>query len=759
VFAVTAAGDSLPSNVRIAAATTAGDSAASAAVTVLMPPTAPTGVTVTNPTVSSLQVNWPAAPAAQAVTGYLVSTNGAAPVAAASPDVVTGLAANTTYGFTVAAVNATATSAASAPARGLTLPAAPSALTVGTVTGTSVALSWTAPANATSLQYVVQVVPAAGTVTYTGTTAVVSGLAPTTSYTFTVVASNVSAAAAAAVGGGGLSAPSNAVTAQTLAGAPTGLNVTATAATSVSLSWTAPANSVGITYRVNVTPATGTAAITGTTAVVSGLASNASYSFTVAAVNSAAVASPPSNSVTALTLPGTSGTPVVGAITSSSVALTWAAPAGGAASYIVQYSTTAAFTPTTSFSQPAPTTGVTVTGLAPSTTYYFRIVAANATGNGAASAAVQATTAAGVPQAPTGLVFSNVSATTITASWTAVAGATSYDATVTPGGLGNVGTQTRALTGLAGNTSYAFSIRSRNAAGASVAALTGTQLTLPAAPGTPVVGAITSSSVALSWAAPLNGATGYSVQYSTNGFATFVTTSVAAGTNTTVTGLASATAFSFRVVAVNATGSSLPSGTANASTSAVAGGVAPTPTVTAVTTTNVTLSWPAVAGATGYTLYRNGAVAWSGTNTTVNQAGQVAGNTYSFTLAVTTAAGLSAQSAAVSATTLPLQPVAPTVSVAGNTAANHLVTVTVAAKPATETAAITYTIRYQYRAGGGGTPWGAVTVIRTGITATGAAQAIALNMPAAGRYRFSIVAVDAGGSSTASPNSATARSQ
>ncbi len=1109
VIAVTAAGDSVPSNSIITAAAAAVNSALSPAVAVLMPPAAPTGVTVTNPTVSSLQVNWPAAPATQLVTSYLVSTNGQAPIAATSPDIVGLLAANTSYSFTVAAVNATGTSAPSAPAAGMTLPAAPSALTLGAVTSTTVDLSWTAPTNATGLAYVVQVVPASGsftgTVAYTGAAAVVSGLLPTTSYSFTVVASNVAAAAAAGVAGGGLSAPSNAVTALTLAGPPTGLTVTAITLNSVSLSWTAPAGAAGVTYQVNVTPALGTVAYTGTTAVVSGLASNASYAFTVVAINAAAVASPPSNQVNALTLPDVSGTPVVGTITASSVALTWAAPVGGAASYLVEYSTTAAFTPATSFSQPAPTTSATVTGLTESTTYYFRVVAGNSTGNGLPSVAVQATTLIGIPLAPTGLVFSNVTATTVTAGWTAPTGATSYDVTVnggavtnlvspidaltgltgntayafnilarnasgvsataltgsqmtlpaapgtplvsaitpssmvltwaastggaatysvqysttiafttftsitqpaasatatvtgltasTPyflrvvagnaagsslpsatvtattlaaiplaptglvfsnvtattvtaswtaaasatsydvsvngGAVTNVTTLTRALTGLTGNTAYAFNILARNASGVSASALIGTQLTLPAAPGTPVVGTRTANSVALTWAAPAGGATTYSVQYSTNGFGTWVTTTAAAGTARTVTGLAGGVLYSFRVVANNATGTGLPSGAVNATTlpgiplaptalvfsnvtvstvtaswtasagatsydvsvngaaavnvatptrtltglttnttyafsirarnaaglsaAALTGSVVTLPgapgtpavgavtyssvalswaapargaatytvqygtsatfatfssttpaaaanaTVTglsgstryyfrvvannasgsgafsasvnvltplappaapvlgAVTATNVTLSWPAAAGATNYTLYRNGVVVSTGLTTTRTQTGQVAGNAYSFTLTVTTAAGTTPQSAATVATTLPPRPAAPTVSAAGNTAANHRLTVTVPARPATATATITYTIRYQRRATAAAA-WGAVTVIQTGVAATAAAQPLPLTMPSAGQYRFSLVAVDAGGSSAASPNSATATS-
>ncbi|MGB8694219.1 MAG: fibronectin type III domain-containing protein [Steroidobacteraceae bacterium] len=539
---------------------------------------------------------------------------------------------------------------------------------------------------------------------------------------------------------------------------PTGLAFTAITATGATGNWAAALGATSYQLHQGTTatgPWTAIAPTSATSQAVTGLSGNSTYYFQVDASNaSGASAFGPTPAVSLLTLPNAPGTPVVGVITSSSVALSWAAPVGGAATYSVQYSTTVAFTTFTS-TAPAAALNATVSGLAAATPYYFRVVANNATGSSVASASVTATTLPGLPLAPTGLVFSNVTATTVTASWTASAGATSYDVTVNGGAVVNVATPTYPLTALSGNTTYAFSIRARNVSGVSAGALTGSQLTLPAAPGTPVAGAITSSSVALSWAAPAGGAASYTVQYSTNGFATFTSTAAAAATSATVTGLTASTPYSFRVVANNATGSSVPSGAVSATT--LAGGVSapPAPTLGAVTTTNVRLSWAAIPGATSYRLYRNGVLVWTGTATTRNQGGQVAGNTYSFTLTVTTAAGTSPQSAATLATTLPSRPATPTVSTAGNTAANHLVTVTVPAKPATATAAITYTIWYQFRATTA-VPWGAVTVIRTGIPATAAAQAIPLNMPGAGRYRFSLVAVDAGGSSAASGNSATA---
>lgn len=645
-------------------------------------------------------------------------------------------------------------------------PAVPTAPTVASATDTTITLNMPArPAGVAG--YVVYrdgvlVTPA----TVTTATWQDTGLTAGTSYSYTLAAVASSAAtdytyrvAAVTAAGDTLSTNVAAVTVTvansaqgaplavaTVPAAPTALVFTNVLDVSMTAGWTASTGATSYDVTVN---AGAVANVTTTTDALAGLTGNTSYTVSVKARN-ASGASATALTGSQLTLPGSPLNPQVGAITSASVALSWAAPVGGATTYSVQYSSngfaTVASTPA------AAGTATTVTGLAAATPYAFRVVANNATGSSTPSVVVNATTLSGLPLAPTNLVFSNVTATTLTASWTGSAGATSYDVTVN-GVTSNIAATTDPLTGLSGNTSYAFSILARNAAGASATALAGTQLTLPNAPGTPVVGTRTSSSIALTWAVPAGGAASYTVQYSTNGFGTVAGSVASAGTATTVTGLAASTTYSFRVLAGNAAGSSLPSGTATGTTLAGAPAAPPAPTLGAVTNTNVTLSWAAIPGATSYTLYRNGIAVWTGTTTTRTQRGQAAGNTYSFTLAVTTAGGTSAQSAATVVTTPPSRPAAPTASTVGNTAQNHLVTVTVPALPATETAAITYTIRYQYRTAGG-LPWGPVTVLQAGVPATAAAQAIAFNMPAAGRYRFSIVAVDAGGTSAASGNSA-----
>jgi chitinase len=69
------------------------------------------------------------------------------------------------------------------------------------------------------------------------------------------------------------------------------------------------------------------------------------------------------------------------------------------------------------------------------------------------------------------------------------------------------------------------------------------------------------------------------------------------------------------------------------------------------TATSVPLSWSAVTGATGYTVYRDGTKAASVTSTSTTVTGLTASTAYSFQVTATNAAGESAKSSAVSATT------------------------------------------------------------------------------------------------------------
>ena len=69
------------------------------------------------------------------------------------------------------------------------------------------------------------------------------------------------------------------------------------------------------------------------------------------------------------------------------------------------------------------------------------------------------------------------------------------------------------------------------------------------------------------------------------------------------------------------------------------------------TTTSVPLTWNAVSGATGYTVYRDGAKATTSTGTSATVTGLTADTAYQFAVSATNAAGESAKSASISART------------------------------------------------------------------------------------------------------------
>ncbi|MBB5868247.1 streptogrisin C [Allocatelliglobosispora scoriae] len=186
-------------------------------------------------------------------------------------------------------------------------PTVPANLRSTGTTASSVSLAWDASTDNVGVTaydiYQGSSVVASGA----STSATVSGLAASTSYTFTVKARDAA---------GNTSAASGAVTATTQPGgggdtqAPTvpgNLRSTGTTASSVSLAWNASTDNVGVTaydiYQGSSVVASGAS----TSATVSGLAASTSYTFTVKARDAAGNVSAASGAVTATTLPGGGG--------------------------------------------------------------------------------------------------------------------------------------------------------------------------------------------------------------------------------------------------------------------------------------------------------------------------------------------------------------------------------------------------------------------------------------------------------------------
>ena len=350
------------------------------------------------------------------------------------------------------------------------------------------------------------------------------------------------------------------------------INLAATpSSTQVSLTWQAPVNNGNgaitdyvVQYKVGsswVPLVDGTS--TNTFAIVTGLTNGTTYSFKVAAVNSAGQGA---YSTSVDSVPAT----VPGAVTSlsanksgTSATLTWTAPSstGGSAitDYRVQFKLSSEPTWSTFTDPVTATTGATVTGLNSSATYDFQVTAKNLPGFGAPVSTV--TLNATGQAAAIGLTWAaNTDGVVISnhiveyrllgdTNWLQVdTGSTTRSATVSS---------------LINGSSYEVRVARITGTGGSAvvssytSTVIGIPVTTPAAP--TVFAAAGAAQVELSWTAPAsNGADifDYVVKYRLVGASSWTTWSdgVSTSTSAVILGLTNGSDYEFQVAAQNSVG-------------------------------------------------------------------------------------------------------------------------------------------------------------------------------------------------------------
>jgi len=375
--------------------------------------------------------------------------------------VVSGLAANAVYRFKVAAKNAIGVAAAVTTVSVRTLPgipAAPDAPTVRDLQSTSLILVWTSPEDSGSPITGYQIQSRKDNETHWTTTMKdtqidgvvysVMGLTPHSVYEFRVAAIN-------AVGVGQYSDPSAAIkTSSWTPGKVLKVEAKNVQSTSLLLVWSAPRDNGDalVGYRIVMQPGGSGSYIdviantssTDLSHLVTGLKANTAYKFQVAGINSIGEGDLSDSSpivITPISKPAEPNAPKIRNIEASSLILLWSPPVDHGSP--IQSYTVLIQTEMSEFKEYARTLSdavvLSVAGLAPNTSYAFKIAAENSRGLGPFSnSSERVVTIDSKPEQPTNLVASIVSATVAKLHWTIASSrkALSYRILIQTAGIG-----------------------------------------------------------------------------------------------------------------------------------------------------------------------------------------------------------------------------------------------------------------------------------------------------------------------------------
>ena len=245
---------------------------------------------------------------------------------------------------------------------------------------------------------------------------------------------------------------------------------------------------------------------------------------------------------------------------------------------------------------------------------------------------------------PTGLA-ATVGDAQVSLTWNASAGATSYQ--ILRGGV-QVGTSASASytdTGLTNGTAYTYTVKAVIGGVTSSSSSPVSATPIAAAPTAPtgLTATVGSGQIGLTWTAPA-GADTYII-YRNGAPLTSVATA-----SYTDTGLTNGTTYSYYIVAFKQNSAASTASATITATPVAAKPATPTGVTATAGNAQVVVSWTAVSGATGYSVYRNGTLVGSPTTATYTDTGLTNGTAYTYTITANNTGGSSAASTGVTAT-------------------------------------------------------------------------------------------------------------
>jgi chitodextrinase len=373
-----------------------------------------------------------------------------------------------------------------------TAPGAPGAITASVITDRSVTLTWPAATDNVGVtgykifRNSVQVGTSA-TASYTE-----SGLTPSTGYTYAVVAYDAAGNQSTASPNKGLTTQAADTVAPTAPGTPV---VSAITSSSLTLTWTAATDNYGVTQYQVFRNGVQVGVSGGATFADSGLTAATAYSYTVKALDAAGNVSAASQATSATTAAGNIARVYYHLPSGWTTANMHYAPTGGSWTAVPGVAMTLACTGWTTYTANL----ASATGLAATFNNGSGTWDNNGGKNYALAAGISAVNAGAItttnpcagadttaPTAPGGLAAANVTASSLTLSWTAStdnAGVSGYKVLRNGAQVGTSAGNNYADTGLAASTSYSYMVQAYDAAGNTSAASAALGVTTAAASG------------------------------------------------------------------------------------------------------------------------------------------------------------------------------------------------------------------------------------------------------------------------------------